>query len=497
MNEEFDDDLDFDEDFQVQDNYNYDEVSSFDNLLDDYNYLDNTEEEPEKFITRNDFYDNDNYNYDYSYDDEDDSEINDKNNFRKKLVKLFIAIIVILIVCFLTYVLFFNNNDKKSTKEKEVKVVTKQKDIEYDQIFLKVKVAALKYYDEKRLEQSSTDVSLNTLKTLQLIETIDKRIDLNNSTVKINKNNEKYSLTIILKGNSQPKIKNYLLGHYDYCDNTYLCDIKQENNNNDNNNNEEKIEQRGSNDSDKYLYEYVKKEKRISNWSSWSNPSEVSCDTDEITCTSNDCLKETKITSSNVRIDSSTKTYIAKRLAFKTNGKVIASVCRNYDYVKINNKYYRTENNSNYKDVGLLKKDTQSSYNNWIYKGRINVKTPPNDTINTRYVYIDADYSQCGATCSNGPSYYYDKYVFSKNIYLVTDLRSGCNDYIQKGIPDYSISEQKISVSRVEDNYKKVCYKKERTRTINNINKISKWSVYNDQDLLNDNYVYSGNKKEK
>lgn len=249
-------------------------------------------------------------------------------------------------------------------------------------------------------------------------------------------------------------------------------------------------------DTGKYLYEYVKEEKK-SSWSTWTNEIETSCDTKTITCNDDTCNKEVEVTKKNVQLASENKIYTSSRSAFKTNGKEIKQVCRNYDYIKINGIYYRTESNSGFKDIGLIKKTTQSNYNNWIYRGRSSFKNPPNDTLTVRYVFVEADYSKCGDTCSDGPNYYYDMYTFRYSLSYSANPQSDCNNLIQKGIPDYSINPQQISVARLEKKYTTVCYKKERTKITSTDVKENKWSTYNDENLLNSGYIYSGNKKEK
>lgn len=473
----------FDDTHNIEDNYNYDDTSDFDNL-DNYDDIDYD-------------YFNDYHNYDtddtiyreelnHSYDEDDDynDDYDDqKNDFRNKLIRI-IFCITLVIFAFGLLVIGSNNLSKSNkSNSNSVKIVKKTKVTDYNEMFLKTKNASLKYFDEERLK-TATVVDLKTLITVKLLDN-DSGYNLKKSIIKLEKKNDYYELNVELVKNNIKKSKSYKVYNYDYCKNTYLCE--EENN----------IKEENSEDANLYLYEYVKETTKLSNWSSWSNEIEVSCDTESISCNDNNCLKEIKIITNNININTSNKVYKTSRLAFKTNGKEIKTVCRDYDYIKINDIYYRTDNNSGFKDVGLIKKTTQDNYNNWIYKGRASYKNPPSDTITNRYVFVDADYSDCSDTCDDGPNYYYDMYSFSRNLNYTANPESDCNSLIQKGIPNYSIKEQQIGVSRLENNYKKVCYKKERTRHIEKNSKESKWSEYNDQDLLNNDYVYSGNKKEK
>ena len=489
----------------MEDDFNeYDDNLKSEDIDDDqYTYFDESDIKEDDYDVDYDYF-NDYHNYDADdtiyrneinytndkYDDEkDDEKEEEEKSFRSKLLKPIIAILVIIVIlCIITICSTKLNKPKKSpTKGTDVTVISKKKEMNFDEMFLKVKNASLKFFDEERLKQA-TVVELKTLNTVQLLDDINGYND-EKSVAKLIKDStsNNYQLTIELVKDNVKKTKTYNISNYKYCTETYLCEKQNDN---------ENIKETDVDDTRKYLYEYVKEEKK-SSWSTWTNGIETSCDTKTITCNDDTCNKEVEVTKKNVQLASEKKIYISSRSAFKTNGKEIKQVCRNYDYIKINGIYYRTESNSDFKDIGLIKKTTQSNYNNWIYRGRSSFKNPPNDTLTVRYVFVKADYSKCGDTCSDGPNYYYDMYTFRYGLNYSANPQSDCNNLIQKGIPDYSINPQQISVARLEKKYTTVCYKKERTKINSTGVKENKWSTYNDENLLNSGYIYSGNKKEK
>ena len=188
-------------------------------------------------------------------------------------------------------------------------------------------------------------------------------------------------------------------------------------------------------------------------------------------------------------------TYQTERSAFKTLEKEIRPICKNYDYIKINGSYYRTIKDSNYKLIGNIKSNTQADYYNWKYNGRKLYHNPPSDTVNTRYVFVREDYSNCSTTCSDHPDYYYDSYTYTKELTRVNNTESDCNSLITKVVPNFGIEPQKITVSREEKSINTVCYESIRTRILNEGKKTTKWSNYNDKKLLEKGYNYTGKNK--
>ena len=77
-----------------------------------------------------------------------------------------------------------------------------------------------------------------------------------------------------------------------------------------------------------------------------------------------------------------------------------------------------------------------------------------------------------------------------------TTSQASCGEYTYKTIPIYSTIVVTEKATRKEPLYGDVCYKSTQTRTVlANSSTQKKWSIYNDTKLLNDGWVYTGNKK--
>ena len=140
---------------------------------------------------------------------------------------------------------------------------------------------------------------------------------------------------------------------------------------------------------------------------------------------------------------------------------------------------------------------------------------PPRDTVTTHYKFAGADFSYCSDTCTTLPNYYYDVYEYTGNLNSVSNTTStpetstttpysettsvaSCGEYVYKTIPIYSTITVTDKEYRTEPLYGDVCYKSTKTRNIINKGKTQlKWSFYNDTTLLNNGWVYTGNKEEK
>lgn len=460
MNEfnEFDDfdELDnLDSNLSAQNNYYYDEESSFDGTLNDYDYLDYDYNAPGRGE------DNDYYNEEI-IDDEDD-EYNDKSSYRNKIIK-FIIILIMIILAIWIITLITKNSNKKYDDNSEVKVI-KTNTLDNEEMFLKTKTAALKYFSEERVEDSiNQEKTIKLLKSLGYIDTSSDSYDLEQSNIKLTENSDKYNLIITLVYDDNKKSRTYEISNYSYCIDSYLCEeqeiLEMDEENQDIQNTTDDVTEENS--------KSIKEEIKLSKWSLWSNYERASCDTQRITCNSNDnnCLTEVKTYERKEKVGTHNKIYNNTRFAFSTNIAENINVCKSYDYIKIDGVYYRTDKNSYYKVLGGIKKDTKSNYYNWRYDGRNSYTTPPSDTITTRYVYVEPDYSSCTNTCKNNPKYYYDKYTFTKQLVTSINPSTDCSNLTSQVIANYSISKQNINISRVEDLYGTVCYKSTRTRKL-------------------------------
>ncbi|MBO5414188.1 MAG: hypothetical protein J6A17_01025 [Bacilli bacterium] len=453
--DEFDDLDDIDDDFFNQDNYEYDDETSFDGTTEDYDYLDYTYNTVDR--KQEDTYDEE------VYEDEEYEE--NKSNMRSKIIKFLLVLMILLLIIWIVSLVSKNVNNKKVDDSKDEVTVIQTNTIDFEEMFLKTKSAATKYFNEERVkDDKGQEKSLKLLKSLEYISDIPDGYNLNQSNVKLTDGADKYNLTITLVYNDDKQIRNYEVNNYSYCTDSYLCEeqniLSDEEEITDTENDNDEVTDNNTNDNTKKV--------KLSSWSLWSNYEKTSCNTKAISCASNDtnCLTELKTYERKEKVSTHKKVYSNSRLAFTNNTTENKAVCNKFDYIKINGVYYRTEKNSNFKMLGGIKKDTMSNYYNFRYDGRNSYSTPPSDTINTRYVFVGPDYTNCTSTCNNNIKYYYDKYTFTKTLTAVNNPSKDCNNVSTRIIPNYSIAKQNISVTRDEDLYGTVCYKSIRTRKL-------------------------------
>lgn len=258
-----------------------------------------------------------------------------------------------------------------------------------------------------------------------------------------------------------------------------------------------------------YLYEYAKTTNAsFGAWTTWSSWIKTNCNTKAITCNSDDinCLKEIKLYNRKEKIGTYQKNYISERTVQIQTASYQEKACANYNYIIINNTTYAVT--KTYSKINEVTADTQSSISGWTYVGRKTYKNPPSDTENKHYIFVGADYSYCQDTCTTLPNFYYDEYTYTGVLEQVTSTKSpiassteitaSCGNYVTKTIYVYSDIKVSEMDSRVEPMYGTVCYESSRTRKLESKgNTETKWSYYNNQDLLNDNWYYTGNKKTK
>ena len=456
------DELEYDDDFDYE-NYSTDDDDDQDSRIETTNY-------DEYEYDREDYgdYDNDTYVYEDEYEKTSNKKYYLKDSIKKVLFIIFIIILIFILLLFFKSIK--RNKVSKNTND-AIKVI-KKIETNYNDIFDKMKNASLEYFTKERINGENT-LTLLKMQELNLIDNVDSKYDSVKSVATLTKN----ILKIEAVADNKSKTKTYVVGNYIYCKDTYYCEK--------------------SSTMENKSYEYSKDgDKHFSDWSNWTEYEETSCDTKEISCNEDDysCLTEVK-TDYKTTINEKNMVYQTSRNAFSTKDKEISKVCSNYDYIKINGIYYRTDKDSNFKVLGLINKNTVSNYYNWRYNGREKYHNPPSDTINTRYVFVSEDYSNCDDTCSDHPDYYYDSYTFTKQLVKVINTTNDCNTFINKVIPNYIIENQKITVSREENISDKICYKSTRTREVSQDEKEIEWSNYNDKKLLENGYNYTGSFK--
>lgn len=474
--------------------------------------------------------------------------------FRDFLLKLILIIVIILMVI---WILPNITSPKVKTNKDTSTVVTKQVSKNID----KIKSAAVKYYTKKKLPTKtgkSKSITLDNLIQKKYISNIkDKDIDKKKSYAKITKLDNEYLLKVYVKTKKASDYKLYHLGHYDYCK-SYLCEKRKTNtqevktnqveetidindgfeeiqnivtdtvehvevdnntdtntesddskNSNDQNSNENNNNSNGNNnnndtkeDTSKYTYEYQKITPAVmSDWSEWSEWSKTSCQTAEINCddSSELCLTKLQRTDKREKIGTYKKTYMRQKKTINYTNSYTQTGCSGSYYVIIDGTLYNT--NGKYTIINNINSNTKSSTGNWVYTGRFEHSTPPEDTAKVRYIFAGVNYNECTETCTKNPTYYYDKYIYNAKLDKVsstTQSSLGCPAYKQKEVSIYNTITTYDKVQRDEPVYATTCYKRTTTRKVKKPSKVStKWSKYNNKTLLNKGWTYTGNKKIK
>ena len=268
-----------------------------------------------------------------------------------------------------------------------------------------------------------------------------------------------------------------------------------------------------------YIYEYSKTTNtKLSEWSNWSNWDKTDCNTTEINCNDNDitCLNKLQLLKRKEQIGTYQKTYATTRNVLKQTGSYIEKSCSKYNYIEINKTIYATTTTTHYTTINTISSSTQGNYGSWTYNGRASYSNPPRDTNGTHYKFVGADYSYCSDTCTSLPNYYYDSYTYTGGLTKVSsttvpgnvtssttattskEYKASCGEYTYKTIPIYGTITVTEKATRDEPLYGTVCYQSTKTRKITEKGKTSKkWSNYNDKNLLNNGWEYTGRKKVK
>ena len=79
-----------------------------------------------------------------------------------------------------------------------------------------------------------------------------------------------------------------------------------------------------------------------------------------------------------------------------------------------------------------------------------------------------------------------------------TSYEAQCGGFTTKTIPIYGTVTVTEKATRTEKLYGTVCYKSTKSRTLeSSASTKTKWSSYNDRDLLDNGWTYTGRKKRK
>ena len=223
-----------------------------------------------------------------------------------------------------------------------------------------------------------------------------------------------------------------------------------------------------------YEYEYSKSTTTCSDYSDWSDWSTTYVEPTDLRQVAYRKVKVTSITGykNTTYNDTSKPIYGTKEVVV---GKLSEKVCTEYGY----------------ETTGEV------AYSDWEYTGTIINNGNIKSTDLIKYVRVTRDGEYCQEHCSFSTDTFYEVYerkvisgaVYTcKNTATVTKLITAQKTVIT-GYETYTKSEP-ITETKVETQYRY------RTKTCDTtIDK--KWSYYNDTNLLNNNYEYTGNKREK
>lgn len=252
-----------------------------------------------------------------------------------------------------------------------------------------------------------------------------------------------------------------------------------------------------------YIYQYVKTTKaEIGGWKDWSSWKEY-LDKDnikDITCDDKDftCLREVKTKKEFEQVGTYDKVYRTSHEETQQFGSYEETYCKAYNYVVYETTVYQTTGGGYY----------SVSSGSWTAQGgKVAYKNPPADNATTRYKLVGANYSGCTSTCTTTPTFYYQKYTYNyslkpvgtynKSTKTTTSVSVSCAEKATKTVPVYANVTVYDYDTRTEPAYAYIKYYQERTRKLEKEETTTyKWSKFNDRDLLDHDYKYTGKKKE-
>jgi len=415
----------------------------------------------------------------------------------------------------------------------------------------KMQEVGIDYYTRQRLPQEVGKSSRLTLSDMiekklivPLVDQDNKACNIKKSYVRVTKLEQEYLMKVNLKCSKEEDYILVHLGDFNYCD-SYVCPKKEVEVEEEKSKPKETVSfgrggsskpAGGSSNSSKtdgdlpieetkveeptptlptqvvgHQYEYKKVEgATYSNWSNWSNWQRTDCNTSAYGCSDDNpsCLKKVQIYKRKEQVGTYNKEYVASRQELRHTTSFDQQVCANYDYISFGGQFYVAT--APYSTIQYVTAATKGNVNGWKYEGRKSFASPPSDSLITHYKYVGADFSGCGGTCQVAPKKIYDVYTYtgvlgmvssatsSQNITTVNNqkLNVNCVGTTRKTVPIYASVTTYEKAVRREALYGTVCYASTKTRSVLNPGKSdTRWSGYNDMNLLNNGYYYTGNSR--
>ncbi len=280
----------------------------------------------------------------------------------------------------------------------------------------------------------------------------------------------------------------------------------------------------GPDEQETYIWEYKKVTGAVySEWSKWSDWEKTSCDTQEINCKDDNpsCTNKLQMYENKEKIGTYKDTFTKQRDELRLFATYQKKTCTKFDYLIVDNITYSITDvtkYTKYEDIATTTTTTQGA-GNWKYVSTSAYSNPPRSTATTRYKFVGADYSYCTTVCTTLPKFFYAKYTYvggdlqqtssTTSTYEIdkvtsshtdtdidTVVQASCGAYTTKYIPIYRTVTVTDKDTIEKDLYGTVCYKSTKSRDVISEGKTEyTWSVENDETLLNDGWVLTGNKK--
>ncbi len=279
----------------------------------------------------------------------------------------------------------------------------------------------------------------------------------------------------------------------------------------------------GPDDEKTYIYEYKKVTgATYSEWTKWSDWEKTSCDTEEINCKDDNpsCTNKLQMLEHKEKIGTYKDTFTKDREELRLFSSYAQKTCSKFDYLIVDNITYTIKDVTKYTKYEDIKTTTTTqSSGSWSYVGTSAYSNPPRDTATTRYKFVGADYSYCTTVCTTLPKFFYAKYSYTGNDVTKTTsttstydidvaksssttkdidtvVEASCGKYTTKNVPVYRTVTVTDKDTIEKDLYGTVCYKSTKSRDIIDQGKTEyKWSVANDQALIDAGWVMTGEKK--
>lgn len=230
----------------------------------------------------------------------------------------------------------------------------------------------------------------------------------------------------------------------------------------------------------KYEYEYKKTtEAQYSAWSAWKVWDYSS--TDKVNWTNTATYQIENLGAKKVQVGTRLTTAVVTRTVQAKVGTASYKVCKNYQYV------------GDRTNVWEITSDWQNT--DQIYPG----STPPADTLETRWVLKSWDPANCVGDCTGHikATWQLQKRTVKQHS-SISNITATCTDVETRNIDIYIPTTKSETISKTQPLYGYKNFYRDRTRTVlQKATTTYTWSTYNNQTLLSQGWVATGEYREK